>query len=1146
MSVSAFEPVDNAGDRSVGAESSGEERFEPFDLTVNLGPDAIPWLSAASRAGSLHGIPRGTAILPRLPDLLDLVFDFTDAIRFAEPQPNPELSRLLGEIVFGDPMVLQLFQATRGVAADRGRQLLLRILASPHLAVLPWELLPDPAAVNSGREHSYLALAPDTQLVRLARGRTYPARTTLLEAPLNLLIVLSSPTPQDEKEEWLAFDIFEVKRSLLAELAPLVQAGMLNIDVEDRPTLDNLRRRIGAQRRGYHLFHYVGHATPDRLILEDRAGRREDLASSQFMEVLRLCPDLRLAVFAGCETARAAGDPALHDPSKAGWRDLLSLADYCVQEACPTVIGMQAVLPFSTERVFTRFFYQAVANGYSIAEALRLARGAIRGDERLGGAGGDLLDWSVPALFVGSSAPGPLVPRSAPSRKLAQPMRWDLNLGLRQTNETFFARELPLRQAVDVLAGLTPERILVVTGATGVGKTSLVDRALEELGEVITHVLYVHFDRLAPVVAKACDLLAEGKMPDLGELTDLALAPDHALERLCYLTNELLGRGGRTTRARDAAWNVVEWWERVVEDLVQQRFVLAIDEIGLLDRAQRGLLEKLVKQWLADHANTDLEALLSHLQESQERNASAPQTEQAKAQMEALPAELRAYLSDLSERLVVKSHQVLSDTLEILLATQKSAPDRQPLRKTKRGAKAASDAVDVSDPVSLTMALMALDAVRKSLGRALQILADRRSPARIVITAVDKPQFFVDLPENLVFEMRLAQLTWSETWRWIRRNLPGLVSYGEVYLSRLWTRLGARLDRWEELERRVLRSHSAAVDLQEITAEIAPPAPARSPVDRRSLLPARRGHRPLRIAVAGPFLAGPSELAESITQLAIDHGIGGRVVPSIAEAGALATLIDEPSPFQKTKGAMLSDILQWLDRVRAKQPDIILLDYGVLTPVEETTKSDNMPIQRSFLRILHYSSLLIAAGGNAGASEMVTTPSAYPEVLSVGSLDDDGVLRPEAEWHPQLVKPDLFMADNLSATPLATALKPELLSREIQGSGFAALHAVATAALTWSFLPELSPRAVRALLVDASKPIVKTKLARSLTIADAVALARKRVVERTLRDGAASLHTLGAITGLEVRVLSSTLDALIKQHRVVKLASGRLERYQLL
>jgi hypothetical protein len=102
---------------------------------------------------------------------------------------------------------------------------------------------------------------------------------------------ITSPTPRRVEEDELSFDIFEVKHALLAELAELQQTGMMHIDVVDRPTLDNLRRQIGEQRRGYHLFHYVGHARPDHLILEDRSGERKDLGSSQFMEVLRLCPD---------------------------------------------------------------------------------------------------------------------------------------------------------------------------------------------------------------------------------------------------------------------------------------------------------------------------------------------------------------------------------------------------------------------------------------------------------------------------------------------------------------------------------------------------------------------------------------------------------------------------------------------------------------------------------------------------------------------------------------------------------------------------------------------------------------------------------------------------------------------------------------
>jgi hypothetical protein len=1136
-----------------------KEHFEPFDLTVHLGPDGIPWLSAVSRAGSVHGVPR--EVLP-LADLLDLVYDYADAVQFAEPLPDSALSHTLRELVFGDPMVLQLFQATRGVAADWGRQLLFRILASPHLAVLPWELLPDPTGVDSNNSSRYLATSADTHLVRVARGRTYPVRTELLEAPLNLLIVLSSPTPQDESEDWLAFDIFEVKRALLAELTPLVQARMLHIDVVDRPTLDNLRRQIGAQPRGYHLLHYVGHAQPDRLILEDRAGRREDLTSSQFVEILRLCPDLRLAVFAGCETARPATDPSSLAPNKAvGWRDLLSLADYCVQEACPTVIGMQAVLPFSTERVFTRFFYQALANGYSTAESLRLARGAIQSDKR---PGEDLLDWSVPALFVGSGEPGALVPRSSAAAVLTAPVRSDLKLGLRQGNERFFARELPLRQAVHVMSGLAPERVLVVTGTAGAGKTSLVDRAMEELDPSDTKVLYVHFDRLSPEIATACRMLDAGKMPDFSTIA--ALTADHALERMCRLTAERLRLAGGTPRPRDEAWTIGEWWERLVEDLVQHRFVLAIDDVGLLDRAQRALLVTLVGLWLLRHLDTgdkkakkksktgpkklrleEMPQLLIQLEDSLEQDEDLPESPQA---LPAISKELMRYLDGLP-RLAADSPQVLHDFLEGLLVKLSYKAGLSELKKAMQDMRR-------DDSRNVMAALNALDAVRRSLGASFTNLADRRSPARIVITASDKLKLFLDVPDELVFEIRLAQLTWSEHWRWIRRNLPGLVSYGEEYLSRLWLRLGTQLDRWEELERRVLHERGKAVNLAELAAQIAPRRPTR-PADG-AVLNARRGERPLRIAVAGPHLAGPQALAEAMTRLAIEHGIGGRVVLGSDEGGALASVIDEPTPFDDTGQATMVMILKWLQRVFSKQPDIILLDYGSRRRIPQSPEASPEAINKSlqtgpehdFLRSAPHGSLLIAAGGNRTDGEppnMVTVPAAYAEVLAVGPLDDAGKLRPYAEWHPQLIKPDLFMTDNLAATALARALKPQMFrpaGDSVWGSSFSALHAVTAAALVWSILPELSPRAVRRLLAKASTPIPGAEPARGLNMKDAVALARAKVVDRTLKTGPASLQTLSAITGLDVQVLSATLHSLIDQGRVVRLTSGRLERFQLL
>jgi hypothetical protein len=1133
-------------DASAHAPQPAATTFETFDLTVHLGPESTPWLSASSCAGFVHGVPRGGGALPDLQTLLDHVYDYADAVQFAEPDPAPELSRLLGDLVFGDPMVLQLFLATRGVAADHGKQTLVRILASPHLAVLPWELLPDPSAPAGGLGHRYLALAPDAHVVRMARGRSYPSRFTWLEPPLNLLIVLSSPTPQDEREDWLAFDIFEVKHNLLAELAPLQQAGLLNIDVEDRPTVENLRRRIGAQRRGYHLFHYVGHAMPDRLILEDRAGRREDMPSARLVELLRMCPDLRLALFAGCETARAAGDPAALDARTAvGWRDLLSLADYCVQEACPTVLGMQAVLPFATERVFTRFFYQAIVSGYTIAEALRLARGAIQSDDRLGG---ELLDWSVPALFTGSSEPGALLPRVTEPGVAPQRHRVDLKLGLQQRSGRFFGRDLPLRQAVDVLGGLTQDRVLVVTGQGGVGKTYLVDRALDELGEAVTHGLYIHLGRLAPAITAALDAIEEGGRVDLEALA--TMPPQEPVERMGRLADELLRLAGQRVRARDPAWSAAEWWERLVEDLVAHRLVLAIDDVGLIDRLENVLLRSIVTRWFAeivrghlhgknpDQVLADLQWLLRELQELEERDGDAP--ELLKRGLDVL----EETIARAPRRLQSRAPRLLRLITEEFVALAESS-DVPVVDRLEDFAKQRSFGKDRRRVID---ALVSLDRVRTGLGDALQVLADRRSQARIVVTADEVPRGLLGAPSDKVFEMRLAQLTWPETWRWIRRNLPGIVSYGEQYLSRLWARFGTRLEQWEELERRVIRSRGHQVDLEEMAAAIAPlPRVMTTPAQRPAHRP--RNERALRIAVAGPHLSGPAALAEAMTRFAIDHGIGGRVVHGATGDGAVAALIDVPSPFRADGTTGERTIVQWLQSVSAQQPDIVLLDYGQEIPPAQVQQPRELVPERKLLRSLHYRCLLIAAGGNDTPTERVTAPSAYPEVLGVGSLDSSGQLRGYAEWRPALGKPDLFMEDDLSGTPLSIAIKPPTLAYHLGvdqwGSSFAALHAVATAAVVWAILPQLSPGGVREFLLEAAKPIGPAPAPLRLSAAEACYAARRRVILSTLEAGPCSRETLAAITGLELRMVAATLNGLVESDEVQRLASGRLERYEL-
>ena len=274
-----------------------------------------------------------------------------------------------------------------------------------------------------------------------------------------------------------------------------------------------------------------GHGLPGRLLLEDSSGRARETQAAQFNSVLQSCPDLRLIFFAGCETAQTP------DESSTPWPAAMSLADMSVRDVCQVVVGMQAVLPFRTERLFCRFFYQALSSGRTIADAMTVARAAVADEPQ---AWTSLLDWAVPSVFVGGDTPGRLVDPDAPKRPVASGRREELKLDLREGDREFFARHVALRETIDYLAGRRPHRLLWVTGEAGVGKTRLVGRALEDVSEQhIELVLYVPLDRL------------------LGEADPV--------RSMCELVAELLTRKDGKARDQNRAVRGAVWWERLIE-----------------------------------------------------------------------------------------------------------------------------------------------------------------------------------------------------------------------------------------------------------------------------------------------------------------------------------------------------------------------------------------------------------------------------------------------------------------------------------------------------------------------------------------------------------------------------------------------------
>jgi hypothetical protein len=331
-----------------------------------------------------------------------------------------------------------------------------------------------------------------------------------------------------------------------------VERGLVEVDAEDRPTIEHLRQRIARRQRGYHLVHYIGHAKPQGLVLESASGREELIGADGFRDLLRQCPDLLMVYFSGCETAQRN--------LTNGPLESLSISEHCVRDSCPIVVGMQAILPMRTERILSSFFYDGITSGRTVADAVRLARAAVREDEYVGR---DKLDWAVPSLFIGGETASEVVDTRLSATPPARRYREELNLDKVETDREFIARDVQLRSAIDYLAGRTVERVLWVTGP-GDEPARLVARALDDVADGIDYALWVPWRRLA--------------------------AERDPLKTLCQWLAELFGRDDGRRRMPERGWKGTEWWDRLIEDVVKRRVAIVIVEADQhLPRSQPGI-----------------------------------------------------------------------------------------------------------------------------------------------------------------------------------------------------------------------------------------------------------------------------------------------------------------------------------------------------------------------------------------------------------------------------------------------------------------------------------------------------------------------------------------------------------------------------
>jgi len=262
---------------------------------------------------------------------------------------------------FNDDVLALYRSSLRQAHIDRkGLRLRLRI-SPPELATLPWEFLYDP---NS---RDYVCLSINTPIVRYLEVQ-HSSDALIVTLPLRILGMIAAPT------DLRHLDVSAEQERIETALDDLIQAGRVALDWLPNGSWNALQTALN--QHSYHVFHFIGHGRFDSHIGEGvLAFTRESDEHAQYMSAtvvarfLEQARTLRLAFLNACEGAM--GDD--HDIFS-------SMAATLVQRSIPAVLAMQYEITDDAAKLFSRVFYQGIANGVPVDAAVSQARIALTGN----------------------------------------------------------------------------------------------------------------------------------------------------------------------------------------------------------------------------------------------------------------------------------------------------------------------------------------------------------------------------------------------------------------------------------------------------------------------------------------------------------------------------------------------------------------------------------------------------------------------------------------------------------------------------------------------------------------------------------------------------------------------------------------------
>lgn len=165
----------------------------------------------------------------------------------------------------------------------------------------------------------------------------------------------------ERTEEGFLRNLTVEMKFILQAMDPVVREENLHVQLIPAATSEEIRAVFQDKWLAgrVNIFHYGGHATPDRLWLESSSGGNEAFFSEGLARFLGVQQGLQLVFLNACATA--------------------DQAKRMLQENIPAVIATSQKVPDDIATQFARIFYLGMASGSSIEEAFREAEGYLLG-----------------------------------------------------------------------------------------------------------------------------------------------------------------------------------------------------------------------------------------------------------------------------------------------------------------------------------------------------------------------------------------------------------------------------------------------------------------------------------------------------------------------------------------------------------------------------------------------------------------------------------------------------------------------------------------------------------------------------------------------------------------------------------------------